>query len=175
MDTIRGRVRKFGDNIDTDTITPAATLHLPLDELKKHAFEPVAPEFYKTVEPGDVIVAGNNFGCGSSREHATEVVKELGIRYIVCESMARIYMRNCVALGLYPILARGASSLFNEGDAIEIDFELAKVRNPRTGKSAAFKPITGTPKEIMDGEGILPFLKKLIEESAPEQAKHSSV
>jgi 3-isopropylmalate/(R)-2-methylmalate dehydratase small subunit len=167
MDAIRGRARKFGENIDTDTISPAATLHLPLEELKKHAFEPVAPGFYKTVQPGDIIVAGNNFGCGSSREHATEVVKELGIRYIVCESMARIYMRNCVALGLYPILAKGVSSLFNEGDEMEIDFERAMVTNKKTGEAVSFKPLKGTPKEIFDGGGILPLLKKLIAESPP--------
>lgn len=168
MDKIRGRVRKFGDNVDTDNITPAATLNLPLEGLMKHAFEPVYPEFYKTVQQGDVIVAGNNFGCGSSREHATEVVKELGIRYIVCESMARIYMRNCVALGLYPILAKGVSRLFKEGDEIEIDFEHAEVKNTRTGKGVRFKPLTGTPKQILEGGGILPSLKKIIEESRHE-------
>jgi 3-isopropylmalate/(R)-2-methylmalate dehydratase small subunit len=165
MEIVRGRVRRFGDDVDTDTITPAATLHLPLEGLKKHAFEPVFPEFYKTVQQGDMIVAGNNFGCGSSREHATEVVKELGIRYIVCESMARIYMRNCVALGLYPILAKGVSSLFNEGDEIEIDFGRAEVKNRKTGKGVRFKPLTGTPRQILEGGGILPFLKKLIDEA----------
>ena len=173
MDTLRGRVRRFGDNIDTDTITPAATLHLPLEELKKHAFGPAFPEFYKTVQQDDILVAGNNFGCGSSREHATEVVKELGIRYIVCESMARIYMRNCVALGLYPILARGVSVLFEEGDAIEIDFERAEVRNTKTGKAVRFKPLRGTPKEIFDGGGILPLLKKLIEEPPPDPGRRA--
>jgi 3-isopropylmalate dehydratase small subunit len=171
MGAIRGRARKFGENIDTDTITPAASLHLPMEEMKKHAFGPVAPGFYKTVQPGDIIVADNNFGCGSSREHATEVVKELGIRYIVCESMARIYMRNCVALGLYPILAKGVSRLFNEGDEIEIDFERAVVTNPKTGKAVPFKPLKGTPKEIFDGGGILPLLKKLIEEAPPGPGK----
>ena len=164
MDKIRGRVRKFGDNVDTDNITPAATLHLPIEELKKHAFEPIFPEFYKTVEQGDAIVAGNNFGCGSSREHATEVVKELGIRYIVCESMARIYFRNCIALGLYPILARGVSALFKDGDEVEIDFQNGFVRHLKTGKTAPFKPLTGTPKEILDQGGILPLLKKKIED-----------
>jgi len=162
MDIIRGRVRKFGDNIDTDIITPAATLHLPLDEIKKHAFEPIFPAFHETVLEGDIIVGGNNFGCGSSREHATQVVKEMGIRYLACESMARIYMRNCVALGIYPILAQGVSSLFDEGDEIEIDFARAEARNPRTGKSVRFKPLTGTPKDIFDGGGILPLLKKII-------------
>ena len=166
MEKTIGRARKFGDNIDTDTITPAATLHFPLEELKKHAFEPVVRDFYKTVQQGDIIVAGNNFGCGSSREHATEVVKELGIRYIVCESMARIYMRNCVALGLYPILVKGVKSLFNEGDEIEIDFEHAEVKNRTTGQGAPFKPLKGTPKEIFDGGGILPLLKKIIAETA---------
>jgi 3-isopropylmalate/(R)-2-methylmalate dehydratase small subunit len=161
MDKIRGRVRKFGDNVDTDNITPAATLNLPIEEIKKHAFEPIFPEFHKTVRPGDVIVAGNNFGCGSSREHATQVVKELGIHYILCESMARIYMRNCVALGLYPILAKGVSRLFEEGDEIEIDFEQAEVKNMKTEKTAHFKPLTGTPKQIFDGGGILAYLKKI--------------
>jgi 3-isopropylmalate/(R)-2-methylmalate dehydratase small subunit len=161
MDRIRGRVRKFGDNVDTDNITPAATLHLPIEELKKHAFEPIFPEFYKTVHQGDIIVAGNNFGCGSSREHATQVVKELGIHYILCESMARIYMRNCVAGGLYPILAKGVSSLFDEGDEIEIDFQNTKVRNVKTGKEVSFKALTGTPKQIFDNGGILALLKKI--------------
>ena len=162
MDTIRGRARKFGDNIDTDIITPAATLHLPPAEIKEHAFEPVFPDFHKTVLEGDIIIAGDNFGCGSSREHATQVVKEMGIRYIVCESMARIYMRNCVALGIYPVLAKGVSSLFEEGDVIEIDFERAEARNPNTGKSVSFKPLKGTPREIFEGGGILPLLKKIV-------------
>lgn len=164
MDKIRGRVRRFGDNVDTDTITPASTLHLPLEGLKRHAFEPVFPDFYKTVQQGDIIVAGNNFGCGSSREHATEVVKELGIQYIVCESMARIYMRNCVALGLYPILAKGVSGHFKEGDEIEIDLRNGEITNPASGKTVRFKALTGTPKEILDQGGIMPLLKKRIED-----------
>jgi 3-isopropylmalate dehydratase small subunit len=80
---IKGRVRKFGDNIDTDTITPGSLLHLGTEELSEHAFEPISPDFAKTVQEGDVIVGGNNFGCGSSREQATAVVKHLGISYIV--------------------------------------------------------------------------------------------
>ena len=163
MEKTRARVRKFGDNIDTDTITPAASRNLPMEELKKYAFGPVFPDFYKTVKEGDVIVGGANFGCGSSREHATQVLKELGIRYIVCQSMARIYMRNCVALGLYPILAKGVAAIFEEGDEIEIDFDRAEVRNPKSGEVVNFKPLKGTPKQILDGGGILPYLKKIIE------------
>ncbi len=157
---IRGRVRKFGDHIDTDTITSGSLLHLSNEELAQHAFEPIAPDFAKSVRESDVIVGGNNFGCGSSREQATAVVKQLGIRYVVAESMARIYMRNCVALGLYPVLARGASALFSEGDEIEIDFHKGEVRNPKTGKQAAFEPLSGGSLEIVNAGGILATLKK---------------
>ena len=163
MERIKGRVRKFGDNIDTDTITAAPTLHLPIEEMKRHAFEPIKPDFSETVEQGDIIVAGHNFGCGSSREQATDVVRELGIRYIVCESMARIYFRNCIALGLYPIMAKGVSSIFNEGDEIEIDLKQGELRNPKTSESTPFKPLVGTTRELVEGGGILPVLKRIIE------------
>jgi len=160
----RGRVRKFGDNIDTDVVTPAATLLLPIEEVKKHAFEPIVRDFYKTVEEGDIIVAGNNFGCGSSREYATEVVKVLGINVIVCESMARIYFRNCIALGLYPIVSKGVSRIFNEGDEIEIDTKNGEVRNLNTGKTTSFEPLSAVPQQILNAGGLLPLLKKMTDE-----------
>ncbi|HJX12963.1 MAG TPA: 3-isopropylmalate dehydratase [Dehalococcoidales bacterium] len=160
--SIKGKVRKFGDNIDTDGITPAAWLHLEINELVKHAFEPIVKDFYKTVKDGDVIVAGNNFGCGSSREQATEVVKVLGIKYVICESMARIYFRNCIGLGLYPIICPGVGGIFREGDEIIIDIEKGEVKNPATGKSLTFKPLTGTAESIRAAGGILPHLKKRI-------------
>lgn len=160
MAKILGRVRKFGDNIDTDVITPGTMLQLPIDELEKHAFEPIYPDFHKTVKEGDVIVAGSNFGCGSSREQATGVVKALGIRFVICESMARIYLRNCVGLGVYPILSKGVSRLFEEGDEIEIDVEAGELKNPRTAKTVTFEPLSGTPLEIYSSGGILSVLKK---------------
>ena len=167
MEKIKGRVRKFGDNIDTDTITPGTTLQMPVEEMKKHAFSPIHPEFYKTVKEGDVIVAGNNFGCGSSREQATIVVKEMGFRFVVCESMARIYLRNCVGLGIYPILSKGVSPLFGEGDEIEIDLQHGEVKNVRTGKTASFEPLSETPLRILNAGGIIPVLTKITEESWP--------
>ena len=163
MNTLSGRVRRFGDNIDTDMITPGSTLQLNIEEMKKHAFSPIFPDFFQTVRDGDIIVAGSNFGCGSSREQATAVVKELGIRIIVAESVARIYFRNCIALGIYPILCSGVSALFREGDTIQVAFEQGLVRNPNTGKSALFKPLSGTPKEILEGGGILARLKDICE------------
>ena len=163
MANIRGRVRKFGDNVDTDAIAPGPFLTLPMEEMKKHTFEPIHPDFYKTVENGDIIVAGSNFGCGSSREQATSVVKELGFRYVVCESMGRIYFRNCIALGVYPVMSKGSSSIFDEGDNIEIDLEKGEIRNARTGKSATFEPLSGTPKDILDSGGIISLIKKITE------------
>jgi 3-isopropylmalate/(R)-2-methylmalate dehydratase small subunit len=163
MEKIKGRVRKFGDNVDTDAIAPGPTLQFPVEEMKKHAFSPLHPEFYKTVKEGDVIVAGSNFGCGSSREQATMVVKELGFRFIVCDSMARIYLRNCIGLGIYPILSKGVGRMFNEGDEIEIDVQRGEVRNVRTGKTASFEPLSGTPLRILNEGGVMPILKKITE------------
>jgi 3-isopropylmalate/(R)-2-methylmalate dehydratase small subunit len=164
MEKIKGRVRKFGDNVDTDAIAPGPSLQLPIEEMKKSAFSPLHPEFYKTVKDGDMIVAGTNFGCGSSREQATMVVKELGFRFVVCESMARIYLRNCIGLGVYPILSKGVSRMFEEGDEIEIDVRRGEVKNVRTGKTASFEPLSGTPLRILNEGGIMPILKKITEE-----------
>jgi 3-isopropylmalate dehydratase small subunit len=171
MDKIRGRVRRFGDNIDTDTIAPGPSLLFPMDEMKKHAFSPVIPDFYKTVREGDVLVAGNNFGCGSSREQAAAVVKALGFRYVVCESMAKIFLRNCVGLGVYPVLAKGSSRIFKEDDEIEIDMDQGLVRNVGTGEKASFEPLTGTPLEILESGGILNVLKKRIYQGKGESRK----
>lgn len=163
MSKIKGRARKFEDNIDTDVIAPAAVLQLPIDEIKQHAFAPIAKEFYKTVREGDIIVAGENFGCGSSREQATEVVKALGIHYIVCDSIARIYFRNCIALGMYPIISKGVSKIFNEGDEIEIDTD-GTVKNLKTGSTSTFESLSGTAQQILNSGGILPLLKKMVDE-----------
>jgi 3-isopropylmalate dehydratase small subunit len=160
MAMITGRVRKFANNIDTDNITPAAFLRTPLEEQVKKAFSPITPDFYQTVKPGDTLVAGDNFGCGSSREQATEVVKAMGIKYIVCQSMARIYFRNCIAIGVFPIICKKASELFNEGDTIEIDTDRNNIKNPQTGKTLSFQPIPEAIAPILEVGGILEYLKK---------------
>lgn len=160
MSVIKGRARTFGDNINTDVITPAALLHLPIEELKLHTFSPIFKDFYKTVQENDIIVAGKNYGCGSSREQATEVVKIMGIDFIVCDSMARIYFRNCIALGMYPIMCEGARQLFNENDGIEINTDTGELKNLRTGEYIHFKPLTGTVERIRNAGGILPLLKQ---------------
>lgn len=160
MTTIMGRVRKFGNNINTDDITPAASLNLPSAELSKYAFSTVVKDFYKTVREGDIILAGDNFGCGSSREQATEIVKVLGIKWIVCQSMARIYYRNCIAIGLRPILSDGVFAMFEEKDFIEIDTDSGLIRNPATGVVTSFRPLPDVLESIINAGGILQFLKK---------------
>ncbi len=162
---ITGRVRKFGHNIDTDTVAPGPYLQLPADEMKKYAFGPAVPDFYTTICDGDVIVAGNNFGCGSSREQATQVVKDLGISFVIADSIARIYYRNCIALGLHPIAVKGVSGLFNEGDIIEIDLESTKLRNPATGREILFEPLSESQEKIIEAGGILQLLKKIADEA----------
>jgi 3-isopropylmalate/(R)-2-methylmalate dehydratase small subunit len=165
MSIYRGRVRKFGDNVDTDQITPGSIMHLSVPEMMPHVFSPIVKNFQSTLQPNDVIVAGKNYGCGSSREPATAVIKLLGIDFIVCESMARIYLRNCTAVGVYPVLAPGVAALFEEGDPIEIDTDKGEVSNPKTGKRAKFYPLVGIPKETLEAGGILPLLKRKVEEA----------
>ena len=160
MAKIQGRARKFGNNVDTDAITPAAYLSLPQEELKKYAFSPLVPEFYKTVKPGDIIVAGDNYGCGSSREAATEMIKTLGIKYIVCGSMARIYFRNCIAIGVYPIIGKGVADIINESDEIEIDMDKGIVKNLASGKTAIVQPVPEAIRPILEAGGILERLKQ---------------
>lgn len=121
MDKIRGRIWKFGNNIDTDVIIPGKYLRtLDLRVFVEHAMEGIDPDFSKKARPGDIIVAGKNFGCGSSREQAPLALKHLGIRCIVAESFARIFFRNAINVGL-PIIE--AKIDCEEGDFIEVDLE----------------------------------------------------
>jgi 3-isopropylmalate dehydratase small subunit len=123
-------------------------------ELSNSGSPPAEPGVY----PGEIT---------ESLRSVTMVVKELGIRFVVCESMARIYLRNCVGLGIYPILCKGVSQLFEEGDKIEIDTEQGALKNPQTGRSLSFKPLSETPLRILQAGGIIPILKKITEGTAP--------
>ncbi|MHA1144268.1 MAG: 3-isopropylmalate dehydratase small subunit [Candidatus Helarchaeota archaeon] len=119
---IKGKVWKFGDNIDTDIIIPGRYLVLrDPDEMASHAFEPIDETFAKNVQKGDIIVAGKNFGSGSSREEAPFVLKQLGIAAVVAESFARIFFRNAINLGLPLVEVKDVSTNVKKGDTIEID------------------------------------------------------
>ena len=155
---VRGRVWKFGDGIPTDHIAPGFALALPWEQRKKHILY-VNKAFTEQARPGDVIVAGSNFGCGSAREEAPADLKQLGIGCVVAESFARIFFRNCISVGLPVLACKGVSSIFNEGDEIEVDFENAQVRNLTSGKELKGPPLAPDLVKIIEGKGILELLK----------------
>ncbi len=153
-----GRVWKFGNNVDTDQIIPAEFLVTADNaELGRHAFEKVRPEFAKQAKEGDIIVAGENFGCGSSREHAPRALLGLGIRAVIAKSFARIYYRNSINLGLLPIEC-GVEA--EEGDALEIEILGGTIKNTRTQKTFRFKPIPPFIMEIIGDGGIVSHMKR---------------
>jgi len=153
-----GKVWKFGDNVDTDQIIPAIYLITgDAKELAKHAFENARPEFSKLVRPGDIIVAGNNFGCGSSREHAPRALMGAGIPCVVAKSFARIFFRNSINIGL-PLIEANIDA--KDGDALEVDFEAGIVANKTTGDTADFPPTPPFLKKLVEAGGLVEYTKK---------------
>jgi len=164
--SIEGKVWKFGDNIDTDQIIPAEYLVTPnISELALHAFEKAKPEFVDQVKSGDILVAGSNFGCGSSREHAPRALIGVGISCVVARSFARIFFRNSINIGL-PVIE--AAIDVAEGDTLRIDFNEGTIRNLKTGKSWSFFPYTGFIKTLIENGGLISYTKKKIAEEAIE-------
>ena len=158
---LKGKVWKFGDDIDTDQIYPGK--YLPLtdkEEMARHAMEGTekGEAFLKNVARGDIIVAGKNFGCGSSREHAPVAIRGIGISVVIAESFARIFHRNCVNTGL-PILILESTASLNEGDVLEVDFETGNINNKTSEKSVKAKTLSSLELEIMAAGGLLAYLK----------------
>ncbi len=157
---ISGRVWKFGDNIDTDAMAPGIYVGLPTNEFKKYCLKSVRPEFPENVRPGDLIVAGRNFGCGSSREIAPENIKALGISGILAESTGRIFFRNCIAIGLPIVICPEVAKLFNDGDQGEIDPATGTIKNLSSGQQSESKPLSSVMLNVLEAGGIMPLLKK---------------
>lgn len=152
----KGKVRKFKDNINTDEIIPARYLNTSDPaELARHCMEDVDKNFVKTSKPGDIIVAGSNFGCGSSREHAPIAIKAFGISCVIAESFARIFFRNAVNIGLPVMELPKASKLFVPGDDIEIDLAGGKVTNLTRNKTYKTRPLPEVMKKILESGGLL--------------------
>ncbi|MGB9813909.1 MAG: 3-isopropylmalate dehydratase small subunit [Thermovenabulum sp.] len=148
---ISGRIFIFGDNIDTDQIYPGRYLELTAKaDIASHCMEGARPGFAKEVKKGDIIVAGKNFGCGSSREHAAITLKEAGISAVVAESFARIFFRNAINLGLPVITCKQIRDRVKEGEILEIDLATGEIINRTTG-------------EIYQGEGLSEFVLRIIE------------
>lgn len=159
----KGRAWRFQDDIDTDQIYPGK--YLPLTdktEMAKHAMEGTdrGEEFLKNVKPGDIIVAGKNFGCGSSREHAAVAIKGAGISLVIAESFARIFHRNCVNTALPTLELKGAKDI-NDGDILEVNIETGEVKNNTRNKIYRAEPVSQLEKEIISAGGLLNYLKSI--------------
>ncbi len=157
---IKGRVWKFGDDINTDEIIPARYL-VTTDpkELAKHVMEDADPEFPNKVKPGDIIVGGKNFGCGSSREHAPLAIKGAEVAAIIAESFARIFYRNAINLGMTIIESPEIAKEAEEGDELEIDMEKGIVRNLTKGKEYKIKPLPEDLRKIQEAGGLMEYAK----------------
>jgi 3-isopropylmalate/(R)-2-methylmalate dehydratase small subunit len=161
---IRGRVWKFGDNIDTDVIIPARYLNTSDPaELAKHVMEDIDPEFRNKMTPGDIIVAGENFGSGSSREHAPIALKAAGVGAIIAKSFARIFYRNSFNMGL-PIFQLPEADRISEGDQVEIDMERGVIKNLTKGEEYHFTPIPPFMQQLIEAGGLINYAKKLLKE-----------
>jgi 3-isopropylmalate/(R)-2-methylmalate dehydratase small subunit len=167
MRTIQGKAWKFGDGIDTDIIIPARHLVLPLDEMKQKAMEPIRPTFAAGFEKGGIIVAGKNFGCGSSREQAPAVLKALGVAAIVADTFARIFFRNAINLGMPLIECAGFSQHVKEGDEVEIDLAAGKIRLTGQGAEFSGSKLPDFLLEIIEDGGLIRHLKKDRELNSP--------
>jgi len=164
MSLIRGRVWKFGDNINTDAMAPGFAFKAPWEELKRLILH-LHPRFPFEVRIGDVVVAGRNWGCGSSREQAPANLKRLGIGCVLAESFGRIYFRNSVALAFPSLVCPGVSRAFSEGDELELELETARVRNLTSGETLQGETLSRDMLAIIAAGGILPTLKARLKRS----------
>jgi len=157
---LKGKAHKFGDSISTDHIIPGRYAHLRsnLPELAKHALEDADVNFVKKVKPGDFVVGGNNFGLGSSREHAPLVLKMAGVSAILAKSAARIFFRNAINLGL-PVLICDTDKI-KDGDELEIDLSAGTIKDKTNGALLTFGKIPDVMLKILDEGGLIPYIKK---------------
>ncbi len=158
-EVMRGRVWVFGDDISTDLLSPGAYAVDPVEVRKLHVLESVDPAFASSVRPGDLLVAGANFGCGSSRETAPENLKALGIACVVAGSFARIFLRNAIAIGLPILICPDAPLIVDTGDEAEVDLTSGMFRNVATGETARGEPLPPEMRQILAAGGILATLR----------------
>lgn len=160
---ISGRAWVFGHHVDTDVIIPARylTSHMP-SELGKHCMEDAMRDFSSLVSPGDIIVAGENFGCGSSREHAPLAILGCGVACVVASSFARIFYRNAINVGLPIVELPQSTSMASQGDLLEIHLGEGRIKNLSTGAVREFIPIEGVAKEIISAGGLVNYVRHIL-------------
>ena len=156
----QGHVFKYPDNVDTDVIIPARYLNTPnAAELARHCMEDIDTDFVKEVQPGDVMVAGWNFGCGSSREHAPLVIKTCGTGCVIAKSFARIFYRNAINIGLPILECEAAADAIAAGDEVSVDFDTGTIHDITTGKSWQAQPFPPFIQNIIAKGGLLASLE----------------
>ncbi len=148
----------FGNDIDTDQIVPGQYLTSPVEEQAEHAFEAISPGFAKQFEQGGMLVAGSNFGCGSSRESAPEVLKHLGVSAVIAESFARIFFRNAIAIGLPVLVCPGVTGHVRQGEEVEVDLEKATVTRAAQNQVLEGVPLNEVMLESLRKGGIMKIL-----------------
>jgi len=158
-DVFAGSVWKFDHDISTDVLSPGQYAVDPVEVRKLHVLESVNPSFASGVQPGDVVVAGRNFGCGSSRETAAQNLQALGVACVVAESFARIFMRNSVALGLPVVVCPGVHGAFSDGDRIEVDLAEGRIVHVGSGEELRGDPLPTEMRDILSAGGILAVLE----------------
>ena len=158
---VRAPALKVWDDVDTDLIIPGKYLVLTDPrELARHVFENVYPEFREKASRGVVLVAGKNFGCGSSREHAPIALKHSGVLAVVAESFARIFYRNAINIGLPAVECRGVSRVVEDGDTVLLDVEAGVFRNLSRSITLMFKPLPPVLRDILRSGGLVPYLRR---------------
>ena len=149
------------DHVNTDEIIPARYLNTDDPaELAEHCLEDLDPGFVKKCQPGDVVVCGEDFGCGSSREHAVWAIQGAKVGAVIADSFARIFYRNCINCGFYPVELHGATDKINDGDDVEIDYKAGVINNKTQGTTIEFTPLPDFALEILNNGGLLDHIKK---------------
>ena len=156
-----GKVIKYGDNVDTDVIIPARYLNtIDKRELASHCMEDIDRDFVKKVQTGDIMVAGANFGCGSSREHAPIAIKESGISLVIAKSFARIFYRNSINIGLAILECPEAAEAISDGDVVEANLDEGVIYDKTTGESFKTQPFPEFIQKIITAGGLIESIKK---------------
>ena len=161
---VQGKTYKYGDNVDTDVIIPARYLNTPdAKELAAHCMEDIDSSFAKSVRPGEIIVAGKNFGCGSSREHAPLAIKTCGVSCVIAATFARIFYRNALNIGLPILECPEASAAVEAGHEVSVDFDTGKIVDITTGVSFSAEPFPPFMQDLIAAGGLAAYMKSSTE------------
>lgn len=161
MSVLQGRVHRYGDNVNTDVIIPARYLtSSEVDVLAAHCMEDLDPEFVGRVQAGDIVVGGENFGCGSSREHAPLAIKGAGVSCVIAASFARIFFRNAINVGLPVLVCPAAAAQARVGDELRVDLARGRIENLTRGSEHQAEPFPGFLREIIAAGGLIPYTRK---------------